>query len=627
MKLSKSVLMILNMICFTAYVNGLTNTAKKSEATVFEFLRSQDKIGANTLKYGEANTTSPTPGTTPTAQGTTTSAQGTTPVAPGSPSYPVNNSTGTDFVANLNDPNTQLSEWFTISSFTFKNLEKFPTITDDGANIQIKLGPSQDRINEKFDSAKAEGASIDSQFWFKIRGGYIYYFSTKEDINVLGSIFVKKVENSNLVNTKNKQGCFNVYDYSNDKWKLCANTYEIKMKWLCSLQEFLKQKLDWNCKPIPQAGDVTLLLPEKNETAVELKKVRQNVIIIPTASPKCNENWNYVNKGKDWDCACSEGGMQSPINLPEKEMAILSEIRPMFQYDVISAKAAESTLDGLLVAGEYMKIRYADSAIRIRHPNLGKIVTPDGAVFRAQEIIFHTPSEHQINGKTFEMEMQIIHYGISKGDIAKQVVLSFLFKAKPGVYNKFIEKLDFFYLPNPTDTFRDITNDLFIPHIFYNADDDEIPAMKPFSFFTYQGSLSSPPCTSRTTHYVAADPIELSSTVIQLFKEALKRPDLLNPVTGDLILGTEEDVQNTRSVQELNDRVVYIYDHVRYGCPEFKKKPREIEEMGHYEKRNVDVTEYIYVNGKDPSGIPGSFVVSEGEAKGADENLNLSEII
>ena len=50
---------------------------------------------------------------------------------------------------------------------------------------------------------------------------------------------------------------------------------------------------------------------------------------------------------------------------------------------------------------------------------MGKIVTLDGAIYVAEEIVFHTPSEHTIQGKRFPLEVQIIHYGQSKGDIAK----------------------------------------------------------------------------------------------------------------------------------------------------------------------------------------------------------------
>ena len=41
------------------------------------------------------------------------------------------------------------------------------------------------------------------------------------------------------------------------------------------------------------------------------------------------------------------------------------------------------------------------------------------------------------------MEMNIVHYGQSIGHTAEQLILSFVFKRAPSVYNKFLEKLEF----------------------------------------------------------------------------------------------------------------------------------------------------------------------------------------
>ena len=247
--------------------------------------------------------------------------------------------------------------------------------------------------------------------------------------------------------------------------------------------------------------------------------------------------------------------------------------------------------------------------------SFGKVVFTNGAVYEAKEILIHTPSEHTINGKYYDMEVQIIHYGVSKGDIDKQVSLSFLFKSKPGVLNKFFEKLDYYNLPNPIDQSKFINNELFIPHLLDLNDDDDSISMKSFSFYQYNGSLSLPPCTERTTVLVASEPIEMSSTTIALFKEALRVPDTINE-NGQVFLGDLEEKFSNRAIQQLNGREVEYYNHLKYGCPEFiQKKKLKKRIQGHYEKRTVDSTEYFYVNGNKTSGIPGALVVPEKEAK------------
>jgi len=288
-----------------------------------------------------------------------------------------------------------------------------------------------------------------------------------------------------------------------------------------------------------------------------------------------------------------------------------SPIKPLFQYHLVNNIAEETTIDGLAEKGKPFKIRFEKNAVRIIHPNMGKIVTIDGSVYVAEEILFHTPAEHTINGETFDMEMQIVHYGRTRGDIAKQAILSFLFKRKPGISNKFIDSLDFFNLPNPLDTYRDLTNSIYIPSVFYQGESDEIPTLRPFSFYTYSGSLTSPPCTERTIMYIASKPIELSSTAIELFREALSAPDLISEtqIISDTI------VENNRSAQKQNGRPIFFYDHIKYCGPEFQpgKPPKE---KGHYEKTVKDVTDYFYVTGDQPSGLPGAFVVSKNEALG-----------
>lgn len=375
----------------------------------------------------------------------------------------------------------------------------------------------------------------------------------------------------------------------------------------------------------PQSSEACL--PEKkNQTYVanftvnyQVTNITTPLIIIPTPTPQCNVDWNYSGHGSDWECYCTSD-QQSPIDLPTKDKATLAPIRPVLNYEIVSKGDQLETVDNINGSNDAgtektsTKIRYQNYAIKIIAPNMGKLVKLDGSWFVAEEIQFHTPSEHTIAGERFDMEMQIIHYGRSQGDIAKQAVLSFLFKKSPGKYNKFIDSMDFYSLPNPLNPEREIVQDLYIPNVLYSSDDDDIPVMKPFSFYTYEGSLTSPPCTERTTHYVAADPIELSSTALAMFKEALRKPDRIDE-KGNVVVDNSV-LENYREKQALNEREVFIYDHTKYDCPKYVKKIPKLSQAGHYEKRVKEATQYIRVNGNEPSGLPGAFVVGEDEAKG-----------
>jgi len=290
----------------------------------------------------------------------------------------------------------------------------------------------------------------------------------------------------------------------------------------------------------------------------------------------------------------------------------------LFQFEEVPIEA-DGDLEDKVKIGDSLKIQYKDGALRIYGPNLGKTVTMDGSVYQAQEISFHTPSEHKIRGVTYPMEIQVTMYGKTVGDTAKQLVLSFLFEKKAGIYNRFIERIDFFNLPNPLDLFRDLSKPLYLPDIFYSMNEEAASTMMPFSFYTYQGSMSTPPCAEKTIHYVASEPIGISSTIIELFKEALRIPDLQDP-TGYIIVNENSIMHSNRKTQDLNGRPVFYYDHRKYNCPTFKRKlggDTKNKEYGHYEKKASEMTDYFFVDGNEPSGLPGAYVVTEAEATGS----------
>jgi len=514
----------------------------------------------------------------------------------------------THYITDLTDNSQFLEDWFTVRS-SFFNIQNFPRVSSSSGQASVTQGQDQ-RVNDNFEISKSEGAKTDRFFWFKLKSGYIYYFSSKTEMNALDAILIKRVEDTNIPEAANNKlpTCLIVYDFQNNKFEICTTTLEMKLKWLCSIQNYLKIEVDDRCAqkkdPIPEPQIV--------------KEIKQ-VIIIPTASRNCNEGWNYTNKGGDWECTCKDGIMQSPIDLPEKSAAVPSTLSPMFNYERVNVNAEESTIDGLVEGGKKINIRYEKNAIRIFHPNMGKIVAIDGAVFVAEEIIFHTPSEHKINGQQFEMEMQVIHYGRTKGDIANQIVLSILFKNAPGHYNKLLDKIDFFNLPNHIDTSIELQHDFFIPSVFLDTDADDVISMEPFSFYTYEGSLTTPPCTERTTHYVTADPIPLSNTIIQLFKEALIKPDIAGKdEEGNIraVVIDNSNGENNRDTQDLNGRTVHLFDHILNGCIAYQPPKRSIQKAGHYEKVTRYAQDFVFVNGNAPTGIPGSFVVSEKDAMG-----------
>jgi len=458
------------------------------------------------------------------------------------------------------------SGWFAVSNVHFNDPEYFPIGTKSTRKEVdfTNLEGNNFLVNQAYKEGAIPEVNNELMFFFRFKNGYIYFANSKSTMSVIDSIKVVSIRNSDIINNKisTSDSCFDIIDNKGWAWTLCAKGIDLKKKWLCSLEKYLNQQMDPICGVI-KINNAIYKTKKESLFGNSTKKIKK-MFIIPQESPRCNANWNYYKNGSDWECICSEGLNQSPINLPKPNRKMISKMKPLFLYDLMQPIAKENSIDGIMKENEPIKIFNQDGLLRIMHSNLGKIVLPDGGVYHGEEIVFHTPAEHMINGKRFDMEVQIIHYGVSKGDIAKQVVLSFLFYVKPGVFNEFLDKIDVYNLPNEIDKFRDLTAALNLPTIFYsNAHkdsfygDEQIP-MKDFSFYQYEGSLSSPPCTERTTVIVAAEPLPISNTFVELFKEALRKPEYFG-IDGKLYNAEDKAKINSRNVQPLNGRKISFY--------------------------------------------------------------------
>lgn len=501
--------------------------------------------------------------------------------------------------------------WFSVESKDFANNKKFPQVdTVDGEfKIDYEGRHKFKRLNPKYNIKGKISKTIPNidQFYFRVSNEFLWYSFDSKDINIVGRLKIKKIYNlrySEKTEKGKKFYCFKPYDTAKTNWKLCNRDIKITYKWFCILLKLTKLSKDDKCDPKKYMGKIG--------GGVLINTVTQPIIIIPTASHKCNVGWSYKKKGNDWECLCRDGLEQSPIDLPPKQQAIETNAHPVFEYRNVKVKMSSDYAEANLSTGDNNVIRYEKEALRIKHPNFGKIVTLDGAVYYAQEIVFHTPSEHTINGKQFDMEMQVIHYGKSVGDTLKSVILSFLFKAKPGSFNKFIDKLDFFDLPNPIIKAKELSKALFIPAILQDTNEEDYSFMLPFSFYTYQGSHTAPPCAEKTIHYVASKPINLSNTALEMFKESLRIPDQIDN-KGNVHV-SDRLPTNFRLTQPLNGRAIFHYDH-NNDCPDFRKaKQGAPPTKGHYEKIVKQAVKYFHVNGVNPSGIPNAYVVTNKEA-------------
>ena len=176
--------------------------------------------------------------------------------------------------------------------------------------------------------------------------------------------------------------------------------------------------------------------------------------------------------------ACASGKNQSPIDLFGGMDADLPEL--IFDYK------SSSVID---------EINNGHTIQENLRP--GNFVTIRGQRYQALQFHFHSPSEHHVNGESFPMEVHIVH----ANEAGALAVIGIMFKI--GDRNPLLDQLESFrpsYLPPNTEP------------VDYNA----IISTRS-EYFTYSGSLTTPPCTEGVLWVVLENPINASEEQIRKF--------------------------------------------------------------------------------------------------------------
>jgi carbonic anhydrase len=134
---------------------------------------------------------------------------------------------------------------------------------------------------------------------------------------------------------------------------------------------------------------------------------------------------------------------------------------------------------------------------------------------------FHHPSEHQIKGQSFPLEIHLVHRS-SQGNLAVVGIL-----AQIGASNPYLQTI-WQHLP------LESSPEIIIPDTWVN-----IGLLLPENsyFYEYWGSLSTPPCTENVLWLVWQNAIEISPQQLQKFAEIFPR--------------------NARNIQPLNGRSIW----------------------------------------------------------------------
>ena len=208
------------------------------------------------------------------------------------------------------------------------------------------------------------------------------------------------------------------------------------------------------------------------------------------------EHWGELSSEYS---VCKTGREQSPIDISHASVANLAPIE--FNYSATSLRVINN--------GHTIQVT----------SNGNDFISIAGTRYQLVQFHFHHPSEEQIEGKTHVLVVHLVHQDHS-GRKAVVAVLFDLGESNPAI------KTIFDNLPRVKN--QEITSAATV------NPENLLPAVR--GYYTFSGSLTTPPCSEGVTWFVLKHPVTLSRSELAKFSH-------LYP-------------NNTRPVQPLNGRTV-----------------------------------------------------------------------
>jgi carbonic anhydrase len=222
---------------------------------------------------------------------------------------------------------------------------------------------------------------------------------------------------------------------------------------------------------------------------------------IAQAHPANPPHWGYNGPdGPDhWGdlepdfAECKSGHRESPIDIVDAQPADLAPIR--FDYKLAPLKVIDN--------GHTIQFNYEP----------GSNITINGTVLPLVQFHFHHVSENEINGQKYDMELHFVHMDSAANRTA--VVAVFI---KSGAENAPLRDL-WSHIP------REKGKEVDYKKVVINAA-DLLPGDQ--NYYTFDGSLTIPPCKEGVTWFVLKTPVEASPAQIAAF--ARYYPDNARPI-------------------------------------------------------------------------------------------------
>jgi carbonic anhydrase len=224
--------------------------------------------------------------------------------------------------------------------------------------------------------------------------------------------------------------------------------------------------------------------------AAKAKKVAAAAAVAAAAPPppKISNVWSYegelgpANWGKinpAW-AKCGDGNRQSPIDIRDGMKVELEQIT--FDYHPSSFNVTDNGKTVQVMVGS------------------GNFITVNNRTYELIQFHFHRPSEERINGKGYEMVVHLVHKD-GEGRIAMLALLLERGKPQPVIQTVWNNL--------PLEKF-----DTMAPAIALDPL-DLLPARR--DYFTFMGSMTTPPCQEGVLWLVMKEPVQASPAQMALF--------------------------------------------------------------------------------------------------------------
>jgi carbonic anhydrase len=201
---------------------------------------------------------------------------------------------------------------------------------------------------------------------------------------------------------------------------------------------------------------------------------------------------------------CSLGHAQSPIDIKGARSADLPALK--FNYKAVPLNIIDN--------GHTIQINYA----------AGSTLTVGDKIYSLQQIHFHHPSEEQINGHVSDMVAHLVHSD-SEGHLAVVAVL-----LKKGAENSLLTTL-WKNIPSQKEKAVDVAGvQVDITNL--------LPTDR--GYYTFAGSLTTPPCSEGVTWFVLKQQSSISANEIAAFAKIYpKNARPIQPLNGRMLLETK----------------------------------------------------------------------------------------